>query len=769
MKLGNIYNQILAEDFKSQTKRYLDQGIDSDIVKSYIEKFKHIRDKKYKEMFDTNLNISVDPKRRNDIDAYSDFHELEQLVDYVSGQRQGISGIGKSDAKETIEVTGEPIFKDANIELFYADNPRACIKYKGKFPYSWCVARSDSSNMFYTYRFKPYEPAFYFVKNLPATEKEFGIWNMAKNVFKGQFKNKYHFFVIQVPKNVNMEDLDSEQYIVSSANNDGDTQMSWKQILKINPKLAPLHKLLEPKPFTPEEREKHQKFKNGIGDKEFEKLSYEDKRSYLDIYPTIARPITLRQLQALPDDLLNLYVSFGIGLDDEQFAFIKPKKEVLKRYAQISKRKFDEYMNRDSYDRRQLKMYYSELVLLSDSDIKTYLESLSSSAINDFVHTNGEDKLELLEKHLPDKFGDEYQSIKKLVIAAKNDDEAAIEKLQSMLPEGVTFSFRTNNIIFDTSDYGAYIKDNLDDDKLSYFNNLDDRAHGYGSSYDYFDGDDEALTDTYKHYIETIIQNNPTLGNEVKSVGLGWDVDTIVDLLEKSEDDIKQKISEDYGEARDASEEKEWNEIRTKVRSIVYLDWEDVEVNLSAFLMFIPNHEFFSTDRQTFIDNVIYLLENILSGYDVPESYEEAWERVSEAGYNFNLGNENSITEAIEEAIEEALAFQDSDEEDDDSEEDYSGENNRTIKLKSQIVKLLNDTLSSLGQDAFAKTIENELVKIDIDRTKFHMDGKVYIKMTNKKSGEEHEGYVFIKDIPTYFTNHKLFEQLIKMKHLMRY
>ena len=51
MKLGDIYNQILAEDFKSQTKRYLDQGIDFDIVKSYIEKFKHIRDKKYKEMF----------------------------------------------------------------------------------------------------------------------------------------------------------------------------------------------------------------------------------------------------------------------------------------------------------------------------------------------------------------------------------------------------------------------------------------------------------------------------------------------------------------------------------------------------------------------------------------------------------------------------------------------------------------------------------------------------------------------------------------------
>ena len=88
---------------------------------------------------------------------------------------------------------------------------------------------------------------------------------------------------------------------------------------------------MEPKPFTPEEREKNERFKNGIDDKEFAKLSYEDKRSYLDIYPTIARPITHGQLIELPDDLLNLYVSFGIGLDDEQFAFIKPKKDILKR------------------------------------------------------------------------------------------------------------------------------------------------------------------------------------------------------------------------------------------------------------------------------------------------------------------------------------------------------------------------------------------------------------------------------------------------------
>ena len=41
----------------------------------------------------------------------------------------------------------------------------------------------------------------------------------------------------QVPKNVNPNDLNTKQYIVSSAQNDRDTQMSWNEILAINPNL----------------------------------------------------------------------------------------------------------------------------------------------------------------------------------------------------------------------------------------------------------------------------------------------------------------------------------------------------------------------------------------------------------------------------------------------------------------------------------------------------------------------------------------------------
>lgn len=790
MKLSYIYEQIINEDFKSQTMRYIKQGIEADIVKGYIDKFKHIRDKKYKEMFDTDLNISVEPNKRNDIDSYIDFHDLEQLVDYVGSKRP----VGSSmSGKEDIEVSGEAIYKDKNFEVYYADTPRACIKYKGKFPYSWCIARSDSSNMFYTYRFKPYEPAFYFVKDLKATEKEFSVWNMGKNIFKGAFNNKYHFFVIQVPKNINPEDDNADQYIVSSANNDGDKQMSWNDILKINPNLKPIKNVLKPKPFTPEEKEKNQRFKNGIDDREFAKLSYEDKRSYLDIYPTIARPITTKQLMALPDDLLNLYVSFGIGLNDEQFEFIKPKKDIIKRYTQISKRKFEEYMKRDSYERRQLKMAYTELVILEDSDIKMYLESLSSKDINKFIKEYGADKMDLLEKHLS-KFGTKYKSIKNLILNARANDEAAVNELHNMIPDGVGISFYGDKILIDLGEYADDIPSKLDYDTVNFYEYLS--YNSWGGYDNYYDGDYDRLEEDYDGYLEQIIKTKTHLSHDAKAIGLGWDLETLKDLLETydKKQKIEQKISDEFSEAKDNAEEKAFDEFKNDVKEIIFYDDDTVEVNLGAFIMYISNmsisddetlssdgkfvtnsktgerypstSKFLTNDGSVFTDNIVTMLDTILTEYDVVDNSDNLWEYINEAGYNNMNVDNDSIISFIESEIEDALIEATSETNDDDYSEP-TGDN--VYKLKTQIIQTLNNTLKGLGQDQFATSIENDLVKIDIDRQRFHLDGKVHIKLTDKKTNKFHDGYVFIKDIPSYFTNYKLFEQLSRMNSLIRY
>lgn len=770
MKLQTVFSELLNEDFKTQTRRFIDQGIDPQIVSTYINNFKHIRDKKYKEMFDTKLEIPVPPDKRNDIDSYKDFHDLEQLVDYVSGQRPVSSNFSKSDEK--IEVSGKPVYKDENFEVYYADNPRACIEYKGKFPYSWCVARSDSSNMFYTYRFKPYEPAFYFVKDIKAAEKEFGIWNMTKNVFQGKFKNPYHFFVIQVPKNAKMDDDTTPQYIVTSANNDGDKEMSWNKLLKLNPNIGPIREVLVPKPFTPEEKQKHEMFKNGISDEQFKRLTYEDKRSYLDIYPTIARPITNGQLMELPEDLLNLYVSFGIGLDDKGFAYVKTKPAILKRYTQISKRKLEEFLKEDPRTRNQLKMAYSELIVLSDSDIVSYLKSLSNSEIIDFIHRFGEDKFEFLEKHLPDKFSNEHKSIRTLLSNANSGSEEAYEKIKEMIPDQIELKFYDGYIIFDTGNYGTKIlQKEMDNDVASFYRLVENDYwnDGYGSYNDYFDGDSENLEERYTQYIEEVIGDNESLGNDVKAVGLEWNVETIKDLFEtyKKKEDIKSDINRIYSEAQDNGENYVWSKIRSEIRSIIFID-DDSEVNIKigVLVFFLSKNKFFTTDVENFINNLVFLLENILEDYGVPSDDNDIWEKVRQEGYENMEINDSEITKSIEEAIEETLEnFLGDDDEDNHSGNDES----KLAKLKSQIITSLNNVLKGLGKDPFSKHIENEIVSIDIDRNKFNLDGKVFVKLTDKKTGKSHDGYVFIKDIPSYFTNYKLFEQLSRMKSLIKY
>lgn len=769
---------LLTEDFKTQKQRYIQQGIDPEIVNDYILKFKHIKDKKFKEMFDTALEISVPPEKRNDIDAYKDFHELEQLVDYVSGLKQGVSSIS-STSKEDIEVDGKPVYKDENFEVYYADTPRACIKYKGKFPYSWCIARSDSSNMFYTYRFKPYEPAFYFIKDLKATEKEFGIWNMTKNVFKGTFKNKYHFFVLQVPKNAKMDDDTTDQYIVSSANNDGDTQMSWEDILKINPRLAPIREVLQPKPFTEGERDKNNRFKNGISDEDFARLSYEDKRSYLDIYPTIARPITYRQLKALPEDLLNLYVSFGIGLKDDQFEYIKQKKDILKRYTQISRRKLEEYLKRDKYDRRQLKMMYSELIVLSDKEITSYLESLDQKDINDFVvnNENGEQKFDFLEKHLPDKFTNEGKSLRELLLNANKGDEQAIDEINNMVPNDIPVSFYNNTITFDLRMHKRDVNSKIDEDVKSVYEVLDyNSLNNYGYSDSYFEGDNESLQETYEQYLEDFIKNNPAMEDNFKAFGITFDVDTVKDLLDtyKESEDVLGDIDREFTSAKEEGEEKAFKEMTSDIKKIIYYDPDvgEVDIKLNPFMMYLTKHAFFTTDITDFLDNIIILLNDILQGYDVAYEYHRMWEQINEAGYNNMVVDDESIYNSISSSVDNALdKFADAHAE--DSEEDNQDTNNneegKVARLKSQIINSLNNTLKALGKEPLASEIENELVKIKIDRQKFHMDGKVFISMLNKKTNETNSGYVYIKDIPNYFQNHKLFEFIAKFNKIIKY
>jgi len=346
-------------------------------VDSYIKRFDGIR--KSRPAAAKNLNIDVVPKGddRFDISKYNDWHSFETFVDAVGAQTQ-LKGEKLSD---NLEIDAKPLFESNGLEVYYADNPQACIKYKGSIPYSWCVARPDSSNMFYNYRLGYNNPAFYFVKDVEATQKELS----SIEKFTGKFNDKWHFFVIQVLNTANINNLTDKNYVVTSANNEGDIPMNWNEIVKIQPKLNGLQSEFLPKPLSDDELVVINKYKNGLTTQEFIKLTYNEKERFLDVYPRLNKPITDEIFNTLPYELKNKYIGMNIGLSDAQYNSIQSDKNLLKRYVQMVEKKFENWL-KNSYT---FKLVNSELDILNKYNIlNKYVDKLTNRNVEELFRTS---------------------------------------------------------------------------------------------------------------------------------------------------------------------------------------------------------------------------------------------------------------------------------------------------------------------------------------------------------------------------------------------
>ena len=330
----SLYN--LVEDFKSQKIKFIGQGYDEQIVNKYLNNFREIKDKKYKVAANAeidNLNVPIGNDRFN-IDNYKTFKELESLVDYMSGQMN----IGESNFTD-IKVDGKPIFENDKVAIYFAPNKQSCIEYKGDKPYSWCISRSDASNMYTRYRMGEGEPSFYFVKRKKSMEEEFTHWD--KNEFEGTFVDKWHFFVLQV--------LKDNSYIITSANNDGDKRMNWDGVIKVAPELNDLRGYFKNVLLTDEEKSNYVKFKSGLTDEEFSKLTYTNKSYYIDVGTDLSKRLSDNKFLNLPEDLKNKYINLGIGLTDNQFNSIKDNPKLSRRYSEITDRVIKDYLSDDSF------------------------------------------------------------------------------------------------------------------------------------------------------------------------------------------------------------------------------------------------------------------------------------------------------------------------------------------------------------------------------------------------------------------------------------
>lgn len=170
----------------------------------------------------------------------------------------------------------DTLYNKNNLVIMKGDLQEKCITYGSG--YSWCISRKDAENMFFSYRMRMNEPMFYFVFDKDRPKEDI-----------------YHAIVIYVDN--------QGVFNVATANNPGDLQMTWDNIIKKQPKLAGLEGLFKHKPLTPEERADYIKYRKSADDTTYENYSLEEKYKYFKFGNNLSNT----QQDLTPDDLIGVY------------------------------------------------------------------------------------------------------------------------------------------------------------------------------------------------------------------------------------------------------------------------------------------------------------------------------------------------------------------------------------------------------------------------------------------------------------------------------
>lgn len=308
--------------------------IKEELLKEYSEKIvKQLKDKFQKEddlLNDTVIEYYINrfeqlknsPKiTQKDITKYT-FKELEEIVDKFPNPNKEKEMSGNEN---TADVSGEAIYNKNGIEVYLGDEQHKCVSYRKAFEkdtqgrYSWCVARSDASNLFNGYRFQKGYRVFYFIinRNLPISEPN-------------------HVCVIHV--------FTDGKYGYTSSKNDGDKDnLSWEQVLEIVPYLKDVpQSLFQSKELTPSEKEKEKYVKrvndvdlvgtfgyegtknyiiigvHKLNEWQFNKLVLEKQYELLNVYINIGHNITKEQLNMLTEPLQKNYARMGLQLESDK-------------------------------------------------------------------------------------------------------------------------------------------------------------------------------------------------------------------------------------------------------------------------------------------------------------------------------------------------------------------------------------------------------------------------------------------------------------------
>lgn len=137
----NYYNSLLelTADKNNKNKhlpilvKFFLEGQSIDIIKNYYDRYA------------SNTKLNQKP-----IDNLT-FQQFEQMVD---------SAVVSTNVK-TKTLDDKPLYEDQNVKIYLGDTKEKCIKYGQGSKYGFCIARQDSSNLYWGYRSKG--ATFYFV------------------------------------------------------------------------------------------------------------------------------------------------------------------------------------------------------------------------------------------------------------------------------------------------------------------------------------------------------------------------------------------------------------------------------------------------------------------------------------------------------------------------------------------------------------------------------------------------------------------------------
>lgn len=270
--LGTIRKRTL--DFQAE-----DPNVTDDEAKYYLDRFSDVQNSPYVQDKDIQR---YSWRNRTGPDGKSTTG-LKDFIDSKWSTRSFYEPVNTGDL--------EPIHQseDGSLQIFLGDKREKCVTFRKNFEgrtgknYSWCISRSDTSNLFSSYRFRHDEPVFYYIFD-----------------FERKTSDPLHACVIYVTS--------EGKYWLSNATNVGDKEYTWGSLAGMMPKIADLQGILKHIPVAQEEKEKYERHKLQMSDEEFSKLTRDQKEDYITAGHILTKG-QIRNLWRLPDrvDLINKY------------------------------------------------------------------------------------------------------------------------------------------------------------------------------------------------------------------------------------------------------------------------------------------------------------------------------------------------------------------------------------------------------------------------------------------------------------------------------